>query len=504
MVMGKKKSSKSKQSKAFSGFKRDKKSLKGPFTQMSEKHPGFLGKSAWHDVQLPEYMWVALILSGIDSTAALAILRSVAAQWPTQKDFKGGFGGPAGSFTSIAALKAPARRKLLSAIATEIGDRSILAPLCRLEGLPCLNDWKSVFGDENSDDHWFALADAVEICSQFQGENATHICWLASCVGAASGQMTAPEEMNAMRAEYPENANSVGGFFRCEVGSMREIMRSDWTDQFWIEVYMKLGPAAAPPEHQYLTDNDLGTAYYFTSILGHISEHYWETRKRSDDRVHEMAFGIVLAAVTLAYEVIELRTQNRFGGLAALRTLTESAINLSFLASKNDPDLWHRFRRYGMGQAHLIATKLENDLGSSHCVDPTYINAFLHEEDPNMFTDIELGDWAGENIRTRAEVGGTKDLYDSYYDYASSLLHADWLGAATFGLTWDLNPLHRLQKVPRQFPRSLPSVLPDMCVVTNRILETLDSLYPSFEFRLPEYRRVENGNDETTETQQEE
>ncbi len=488
--MAKKSSKKKPKADAFSGFKREKKTLKGPFTQVSEKSPGVWAKSSWHDVQLPEYMWVALILSAIDASASLTALRSIANQWPTQKDFKRGFGGPAGSFTSIAALKAPARRKLLSAIATEIGDHSILAPVCRLEGLPCLKDWKAIFDEGDSDDHWFALADAVQSCSHFQGENATHICWFSSCVGAASGQMTAPEtvaaELDEKRNGYPANAEITGGHFRCEVSSSRGVMKSNWPETFWAEVYMKLGSATAPPEHQYLTENDLGTAYFFTSLLGHASEHYWQTRKLSDDRVHEMAFGIVFSAITLAYEVVELRTHNRFAGLATLRMLTESVINLSYLASKNDPELWLRFRRYGNGQAYLIATKLENELGSSHCIDPQYIRAFLHEEDPKMFTDIELGDWSGKNIRARAEAGGTKDLYNSYYDYTSSLLHGDWLGAATFGTTWDLNPLHRLQRVPRRFPRCLPSVVPDLCIVTNRLLAVLDSLYPDFDFRLPE------------------
>ena len=53
-----------------------------------------------------------------------------------------------------------------------------------------------------------------------------------------------------------------------------------------------LPPAPAPPEHQYLTDNDLGAAYHLTSLVGILTNHYWQTRKGSDDRIHETAFGI--------------------------------------------------------------------------------------------------------------------------------------------------------------------------------------------------------------------
>jgi hypothetical protein len=292
------------------------------------------------------------------------------------------------------------------------------------------------------------------------------------------------QKFDEMRSAYPANMEQVGGLFRCEAGNMR-IIPTSWPAVFWKEVYRKLPPAPAPPEHQYLTDNSPGTAYQLLTCVGLLYEHYLETRKGSDDRINETSFAIAFAATALAYEVIELRAQTRFSGLAALRTVTECAINLSFLVFKNDPDTWHRFRQYGSGQAHLISTKLDNSLASAHCVDPLWIKAFLTEEQSKHFIDIQLGDWTGENLRSRAEQGGTKDLYDSYYDYCSSLLHGDWLGAATFGTTWDLNPFHRLQRVPRLYPRNFPSVIPDLFRVLNRMLDSLASIYPGFEFRLP-------------------
>ena len=258
-----------------------------------------------------------------------------------------------------------------------------------------------------------------------------------------------------------------------------------WPTNFWEEVYEKFPSAPAPPEHQYVTDNSPATTYQLLTCVGLLYEHFRATRQGSDDRVHETAFALVFSATALVYEVIEFTAQTRFSGLAALRTVTECAINMAFLTSKSDPDLWHRFRAYGSGQAHLISTKLESSLASANCVDPLWISAFLHEEHAKMFTDIQLGDWTGENIRSRAEQGSTKDLYDSYYDYCSSLLHGDWLGAATFGTTWDLNPFHRLQCVPRRYPRNFPSVMPDLFRVMNRILDSLVTMYPGFDFRLP-------------------
>lgn len=485
--MGKKTSKQKLPKDPFADFSREKKTLKGPFTQLFERSPSLWEKSNWHDVQMPEYLWVALILSAYDDSDAIDRLRRIAEKWPNVSELDQGAVQP-GSLSSIAALKTTARKKLLATILKEVQSKSVLAPLCHLTELPGRKSWISQFHEKETLQHWFDLGDAVQACTQFQNEKSTHICWFISMVGAASGQMTAAEgiseQLGAMRAGYPENSDFAGGFFRADAGSMRFI-KSAWPAKFWDEVYRKLPPAPAPPESFYLAENEFGAAFWFTLLLRNLAEHFWHTRQTSNDQIHETAFGIVLAAASLAYEVIETRTHNRFGGLASLRTVTECAINLSYLAAKNDAELWHRFRKYGTGQAHLISIKLKNQLASAHCVDESYINAFLFEEDPALFTDIQLGDWAGENIRARAEKGGTKDLYDSYYDYSSSMLHGDWLGAATFGMTWDLNPLHRLQRVPRELPRLLPSVVPDLCRVCNRLLGVLDEGFPSIKFRLP-------------------
>ena len=54
------------------------------------------------------------------------------------------------------------------------------------------------------------------------------------------------------------------------------------------------------------------------------------------------------------------------------------------------------------------------------------------EEQSKHFIDIDLGDWAGNNIRARAEEGGTKDIYDSYYDYSSSCTSRRLVGSGNF------------------------------------------------------------------------
>ena len=67
---------------AFSGFKRDKKKLKSPFTAVFDASSIPLEKSNWHDIQMPEFLWLALIVHAFDEKEAIRRLRSIAEQWP--------------------------------------------------------------------------------------------------------------------------------------------------------------------------------------------------------------------------------------------------------------------------------------------------------------------------------------------------------------------------------------------------------------------------------------
>ncbi|MDA1166518.1 MAG: hypothetical protein O3B13_25765, partial [Planctomycetota bacterium] len=179
-----------KSAEAFSGFKRDKKTLKAPITAVIENSPVPMDKSSWQDVQLPEYLWVALVFNGLSEEESFDRLRRIAAEWPSHSNLKNPAVQP-GSHSAVAALPKTARKKLLRTIKAELG-KGLLSPLCNLSNLPASDDWVSLFGEDESLDQWFALGDSIQQASQFQSKNATHICWFISLAGVASGQMTEP------------------------------------------------------------------------------------------------------------------------------------------------------------------------------------------------------------------------------------------------------------------------------------------------------------------------
>ena len=108
------------------------------------------------------------------------------------------------------------------------------------------------------------------------------------------------------------------------------------------------------------------------------------------------------------------------------------------------------------------------------------------------FLDINLGHWGKMNLRKMAEQSKTKTLYDDYYALTSSYLHGHWGAIRDSCYATCANLLHRLHRIPQNNYRQLSDILYDACIITNKILDSLDFLYPSFVKRIPVNKNIIN------------
>ena len=97
------------------------------------------------------------------------------------------------------------------------------------------------------------------------------------------------------------------------------------------------------------------------------------------------------------------------------------------------------------------------------------------------YLEIDLGHWAGKNLRDLAEKSHTKDLYDKYYGWTSTFSHAHWCAVRDSNFMTCHNPLHRLHRIPRPYHRLLASVVRDAAALTNTTFELLEKAYPAME-----------------------
>ena len=195
------------------------------------------------------------------------------------------------------------------------------------------------------------------------------------------------------------------------------------------------------------------------------------------DTVHEGTFTFVLYALTCLLEMVGV---NRLGiaGRLLLRTLADCRITLAYLQYKNDPDLWAKFRKYGVGQAKLALLKLEEAARPPHSISVETLKRLANEDVWQEYSDIDLGNWAGIDLRKMAEESGTKNVYDAHYGWNSGFAHGHWSAMRDVTLTTCLNPLHRLHRVPAGGEHGLGDVVPDAAEIVEAMIVGLLRAYP--------------------------
>lgn len=143
-------------------------------------------------------------------------------------------------------------------------------------------------------------------------------------------------------------------------------------------------------------------------------------------------------------------------GAHVLRALVDGLITTTWLLKKNEPDLYLRFRAFGLGRLKLFKLHLEDYLDDHENPSQEQLD-FVEalEEEVNseileMFTDIDLGgSFAGITIRKMAEEAELEPYYNLAYQPYSSDAHGDWVSLKRSDLEHCRNPLHRFHRVGR-------------------------------------------------------
>ncbi len=112
---------------------------------------------------------------------------------------------------------------------------------------------------------------------------------------------------------------------------------------------------------------------------------------------------------------------------------------------------------------------------------PKEVLTFIAEEvkDPELFVDINLGDFEKSTLRERAENSGIKDIYDKYYDILSTFTHSQWLGVRLHSFSICGNPLHRnhLLLNPYGLTNELSDITDDFCFFAEKLKDIIYSVY---------------------------
>ncbi len=469
---------------SLADHKREGKMLFPPIAQLPN-----LKMASWVDERLPEVLWAVLLVTRMEREDALNIFRRVADK---VHELQADSGDGDITHTGLAILAPEHCAKILEVIATDDPQRMALAPLLLFDELPARDAWGKAIGRAPAAEDWGALMFAVAKTLYHQSQESTDCRWAKVLANIAAGKMKFQVGMkDTVKGviEYPHygDLRRVRPFIRSTEGLLPPPKQTggEWASQFWTRC-LEATPCQPLTMTPARTVRAIGTTNErFVSVQESLSSHCNATRTTTAvDARHDMVFGTALYSLALLQELLRVGNAESVTARTALRSLVECHITLAYLAKKDDPDLWKSYRAHSAGQAKLILLKLQDSGDFPQAIDETTLTQLANEDLWQEMVPINLGHWEKTDLRKMSEFSDTKDAYDRYYSWTSCFAHGHWAAVRNVAFDTCGNPLHRLHRIPRDSPRNLPDVIPDACILIDKILTTLGECYPPFDQRL--------------------
>jgi len=431
---------------------------------------------SWINDRLPEMLWSALLITQLPREAALSIFRHAAEcirLFPEEERI--------GDITlsGLAALPPTELQDFLTTIVPPSA-MSSLTPLRLFVSLPAYDVWSNFLSGASEQRGYDALAQSVARTLNHQSQEATDCRWLRVLALSAAGQIVLPSTMPEVAEEilqYPHfgDMRKVRLSIRAMEGAFATAIKGDtgWPSNFWTQCMkdtkcfpMEWTDVSAAPE-PVTSDTRL------RSVLAAVVAHAQNTQVTTDvDARHDCIFGTALYSLGILSELFQGGNPSSILARPGLRTLVECLITLSYLLKKDSSELWMSYRVYGAGQAKLSYLKLKESGSSPNSIDTRVLEQLANEDRWQEFLSIDLGHWDKTDLRRMSEEAGVKQIYDRFYGWTSSFAHGHWGAIRDSVLVTCGNPLHRLHRIPRAEPRSLPDVMQDACRIVDEVVPT--------------------------------
>lgn len=457
--------------------KKEGKILQPAFSQIQVKMGDKFNFSSWTNERLPELIYVVIIRAIEDQKYAITQFRRILnfiLRHPQKEKFSDI------SISGLAKLDEELISEFISFLLSEKKIAQSLTVLRLFAKLPAKNIWDKYLPVNEPDLDIMMLAVGNTLFHQSQ--ESTDCRWFRLMTMIAAGKMHLPREHldNLIKYPYDVEMRTIRPFIRAaEIGLSDGL--SDWSKNFWDECW-KHTPCLQlqEPISTELIEYDNGI---FETLKNQIIKHWTATHKTTAiDAKHDAVFGLTLYTLRIFKEVATSSSHQGLLGRLGIRTILESYLTLHYLIKKDNNELWDKWRKYGAGQAKLNALRFDETLSTPKYINSNSLEIIASEDVWEEFLDIDLGNWTNLDLRKLSIDVGKKDLYDKYYSWTSTFAHGHWGAVRESVFITCGNPLHRLHRYPEM--TLLPSVIDDMILIYNLLLEEFEKVYPDFPFRI--------------------
>lgn len=453
---------------------------------------------SWKDERLPEMLWATLIVSHFEQTSALRLIArgvNFLGEKGVEKEKTTGESSVSidcdVTHTGLSRMDTSLLQEFLSLLTPDEECRVVLRPLLLFDDLPAREAWVEALRLQPVTDDWHCLMQAVAVTLDHQSQESTDCRFARVMAAIAGGRLHVPNEILDEYLKYPNvDLRKVRPSIRAtEVGLGMMFTGStnhEWPAKFWGQCLRDTSCWPLQLETATTKQPEVGTTSariqeVKTLLINHCN------RSRSSTAVdarYDTVFGIAFYSLSVLEDLLRIGVGNSVSARFGLRSLVDNLITLAYLAYKDDRKLWQSYRVFGAGQAKLQYLKLEADATKPSYVNVEALQNLANEDIWDEFLEIELGHWEKSDTRKMSEEANVKNFYDRFYGWTSTYAHGHW--GAIRDTVFDTcgNPLHRLHRIPRVSPRSLPDVVPDAAICMDKILEYVSRCYPDFPDRV--------------------
>lgn len=477
--MASSKKTKKTRQKTYSGIEHHKrigKTLTSPWNTIPNTKP-----SSWRDERLPEFLWAGILASCIGRDSALATFRSVINY--IEKNARDACGKI--THTGLSQLDSNNQRDIISIITAVRENKEVLHSLLLFDSLPAREQWE-IFLPQDKNIDISPLLYGVAKTLDHQSQQSTDCRWLWLMTFIITGKcINHDREIVEGLFTYPncKNIEMIRPSIRSMEGglSLANNNPSDWSAKFWQEALYKTECYHLPSTEQQFNLNPGTSQAHLNEVYQALRRHMSNTLKTTFiDPKYDATFGGAFYCLSILNELLRIGNSTSILARSGLRTILECFVTLKYLSDKNEESLWQSYRVYGAGQTKLSFIKLDELDQSPKYVDKNTLQQIANEDMWLEYLNINLGHWNNSDLRKMSDFAKVKEYYDKYYSWTSSFVHGHWGAVRDTVFETCGNPLHRLHRIPKENPRMLPDVILDACFLTDKILELLSNLYPTF------------------------
>lgn len=448
-----------------------------------------LSLTNWAKDSLPEYVWIAVIIDKLGRTEGLKSVYNIAEELKNKSISKT-------KLSSIFSLSNDEQNEFWNIVCKYV-DIEVLSPLSIII-TPDINDifYNNFYlFDISAETQINYLIKLTKQCLNFHDNLTTDVCFAAIWFKILEGKFVVSSKMDVLPkalSEYykkshdDEEMKMYESSIRASFQTLNVIEKTDksWCNTFWKKLGELSECNALVIERE---KNEVDEEFY--SLIKKTIDYIQATN--SDKKLetkYSVILGMVCYILKIYDDIILNNLANKVSGRILFRTMIETYINLKYLMAKEseEPDVYEKFKAYGIGKYKLVMAKLREgkySVSDKSQIKAKYIELLTNEEISENFLNVSFGFFDSIRIKEKFNVCNENELYEIFYEYGTNYSHGFWGAIRESSMLPCDNPAHAYHDIPDYHNEQESISILDDC---KMLIEKLFAILPPY-IELPEF-----------------